>query len=85
MWTIAERDEKKIYKSFDVRCGAFYIITSYVTAAHYSGLLNEMELEYPEMYKALRLLWFFCGEGLSRDWDKYASCIIAPSDGRPFE
>ena len=85
LWSIAERDEKKIYKSFDVRCGAFYIITRYVTDAHNSGLLNEMEFEYPEMYEALKLLWIFCGEGLSRDWKTYAHCIIAPSDGSPFK
>ena len=73
-----------MYKNFNEVQGAFYCISLYITNIANAGQLQSFEKEQPEMYSALKLLWYVCAGAIENNYDAFARCIIVPEKGNPF-
>ena len=78
-----EHDLDHMYKNFDEVQAAFYCISSYITHVYNSGQLSEYEKDQPEMYSALKLLWYVCAGAIENNYEAFAKCIIVPGEN-PF-
>ena len=79
-----EHNLDHMYKNFNKIQGAFYCISLYITNVADAEQLQSFEKEQPEMYSALKLLWYACATAIDRNYDAFAHCIIVPEKGNPF-
>jgi len=78
-----ETDLDYVYQTFNEVQAAFYCISAYITRVYETGKLEIFKEEQPEMYSALKLLWFVCAGAIENNYDAFAHCIIAPKEN-PF-
>jgi hypothetical protein len=78
-----EHDLDYMYKNFNEVQAAFYCISSYITTVHKGGDLAKYKDEQPEMYSALKLLWYVCAGAIENNYEAFARCVITPGEN-PF-
>ncbi|MDB0059008.1 hypothetical protein N9F35_02255 [Gammaproteobacteria bacterium] len=78
-----ETDLDYVYQNFNEVQAAFYCISAYITRIYSNGKLKIFEEEQPEMYSALKLLWYVCAGAIENNYDAFANCIIVPEEN-PF-
>tara|TARA_B100000767_G_C19653955_1_gene488012 strand:+ start:464 stop:913 length:450 start_codon:yes stop_codon:yes gene_type:complete len=78
-----EHDLDYMYKNFDEVQAAFYCISLYITNVYNAGQLANFKDEQPDMYSALKLLWYVCAGAVENNYEAFARCVITPGEN-PF-